>query len=121
MQKVDRAEYVKRFGGCGSIAILDPGCSVFSHPEIDGIIGYNQAYGCAIAFGEPLCAPEHTHRLSKAFHHYCRQQRLSLLYAIVSEDFARKMPTLHTRVEFGDRKSGSVLVRGEKWTPDLSF
>jgi lysylphosphatidylglycerol synthetase-like protein (DUF2156 family) len=102
MQPYSRAEYVKRFGNAGSIAILDPPCSLFSHPSIEGIIGYHIAYGCAIVYGEPLCPLDALRPLSQAFHDYCQKRQLSVIYAVVSETFARKTPFLGTLVEFGE-------------------
>lgn len=83
-------EWVRRFGGSCSDAILDPLCSIFTLPGLDGLIGYRFESSSAIVYGDPLCAWEDIPRLVEAFEAFCYERKIrNIIYVIASEPFAR--------------------------------
>lgn len=81
-------EMIRRWGNSASITLLDPKCQIFSPPQIEGAIGYRPEAGCAIVYGDPVCAANELAPLTEAFHHFCREQNLSPIYTTVSKEFA---------------------------------
>lgn len=79
------SELVTRFGGSASVALVDPHCKLFRHPEVEGVIGYRSAPGCAVVFGDPVCAQEDLECMTRAFHE--AQGKNSVVYVTASERF----------------------------------
>ncbi|CUI16739.1 conserved hypothetical protein [Candidatus Protochlamydia naegleriophila] len=104
---VDRSriiEWVRRFGGSCSDAILDPLCSIFTVPGLDGLIGYRVESSCAIVYGDPLCDWEDVPRLVEAFAVFCRERGIrNIIYVIATEQFANwaMQNSCAASVEFG--------------------
>ncbi|MDD5034562.1 MAG: phosphatidylglycerol lysyltransferase domain-containing protein [Methylococcaceae bacterium] len=73
-------EQVRRYGGGVSHAALDPSCSHFRVPGIEGLIGFQTIHGCAVVYGDPLCASEQQGRLADAFAAHCEAKDWSILY-----------------------------------------
>lgn len=95
---------VRRWGYTTTDAILDPACQIFQIPGFDGLIGYRLELGYAIVFGDPVCAPEDKPFLAQAFQRYCQSQGYTVIYVIVTEDFA-KWAVKHVckmSIEFGE-------------------
>lgn len=83
-------EWVRRFGGSCSDAILDPLCRPFTLPDVEGLIGYRVEGSCAIIYGDPLCALEHVPRFVEAFADFCYEQKIkNRIYISASETFAK--------------------------------
>jgi len=82
------ADYIEKWGNSSSIALLCPSCKIFCVPDIDGIIGYRLEAQCAVVLGDPVCSPEHMPNLVQAFHDHCQKDAKSVVYTIVSEQFA---------------------------------
>lgn len=82
-------ECVRRWGGLASDAVLDPACCYFSLPSIDGFIAYREEFGCAVVFGDPVCAQSDIPHLTRAFHQACRKRRQRVVYITVSQQFAQ--------------------------------
>jgi len=82
-------ECIRRWGGGASDALLDPACSLFSCPDIDGVIGYRRGNGHAIVYGDPVCKWADVPLLVEAFHSSCREQNIKIIYIMASEPFAR--------------------------------
>ncbi|WP_068469308.1 DUF2156 domain-containing protein [Candidatus Protochlamydia phocaeensis] len=97
-------EYLRKWGGSTSDAILDPATQTFSLPAIQGLIGYRIKAGCAIVFGEPVCAPSALPTLVPAFHLYCRQNGWPVIYIIASKNFAdwALQYVCKAKIEFGE-------------------
>ena len=89
-QTTQIAEYVKCWGGAASITFLDSVYQFFSDPSIDGIIGYREAYNCAVVMGDPLTTEENKIPLAKAFKEFCKQKKLSIIYVTASASFAKQ-------------------------------
>ena len=83
------AQYIEKWGNADSIALLDPRFSIFSVPDIEGIIGYRQEAGCAVVIADPLCAPENSGALAQAFYEHAKQQFKSIIYILASEKFTQ--------------------------------
>ncbi len=81
-------ELVRRWGGCTTDAVLDPSMQFFSLPGISGFVSYRLAYGCAIIFGEPICAPTDKAVMAEAFHRFAEKQGKSIIYVAASKEFA---------------------------------
>lgn len=118
--------WVRQWGDVNTDAILDSHCKIFTTPSIDGCIGYRIESGCAIVFGDPLCAEENQEKLAEAFKEFCREHRLNVTYAFISHKFANRAVNRfgHVLIQFGHKlflnpqenplkRSGSkgVLVR----------
>jgi lysylphosphatidylglycerol synthetase-like protein (DUF2156 family) len=82
-------ELVRRWAGLATDALLDPKCQYFQIPEIEGFIGYRIECGCAVVFGDPVCAPDDTFQLAHAFHQFCQTQCRNIIYLTASESFAK--------------------------------
>lgn len=98
------AEFIRRWGGSASIALLDPSFEIFTAPGIEGIIGYRKQSRCAVVFGDPLCDPTNMPVLAKSFHNYCEEKGWSIVYVTASEKFAKwaMKNTCHSLVEAGE-------------------
>ena len=97
-------EIVRRFGVSASDAILDPNCSIFNLPHIEGLIGYYKDLSCAIVYGPPLVSNEFLKELVTAFHDYCREQNMNIIYVSATKEFAQwaKGKFYKILIEFGE-------------------
>jgi len=86
----DLVDIVRRWGGSTADGVLDPLCRIFQTPEIEGVIGFRLAHGCAIVFGDPMSAPGNKMTLARAFQRYCQEQNWNVIYIIASEEFTRQ-------------------------------
>jgi lysylphosphatidylglycerol synthetase-like protein (DUF2156 family) len=82
-------ERVRRFGNSFSDAVLDPINAIFTHPSIDGLIGYRAGPSIAVAYGDPICAQSDRPALAQAFREFCHGQGLRIIYLAATEDFAK--------------------------------
>jgi len=82
-------EYVQKWGGSASIVLLDPTCSIFHTPDIEGVMGYRLFKDCAVVFGDPLCKKEEVPLLATEFHNHCQKQGWHVSYVTASEPFAK--------------------------------
>ncbi len=98
------AKYVRRWGNSSAIALLDPACSIFWQPGIEGFIGYRVEYGCAIAFGDPVCEEENKPSLATAFCDHCKTNKLRLVFVTTTETFSdwAKRHICHSLLQIGD-------------------
>jgi lysylphosphatidylglycerol synthetase-like protein (DUF2156 family) len=76
---------VRRYGGPVSHGALNPSYRTFRTPEIDGLVGYRLDHRCAVALGDPICAPEQRAQLAAAFSTYCAANGWSVIYAVATE------------------------------------
>ncbi|MBS0624208.1 MAG: DUF2156 domain-containing protein [Verrucomicrobia bacterium] len=91
LSKQNVLECVHKWGHGVIESILDPSCQIFSTPDVHGLIGYHMNRRCAVAYGDPVCAPQDREKLAHAFHEYCAKQRKNVIYLAASEDFAKWM------------------------------
>ncbi len=96
---------VRQWGDVGTDGLLDAKCQIFTDPHIDGLIGYRIEADTAVVFGDPVCAATDKPRLAKAFQQFCRDQKIGVVYIIVSEEFANwaVQNMRSVLVEFGER------------------
>jgi lysylphosphatidylglycerol synthetase-like protein (DUF2156 family) len=86
----DLVGQVRRFGNSCSDAILDPLSEIFRTDSAEGLIGYRLVSSSAIVYGDPLCPWEEVPKLVKAFHAYCKKNKIkNIIYIATSEEFAR--------------------------------
>lgn len=83
------ASVVKRLGNPVSALLLTSPCSTFTTPKIDGMIGYQLVNNCAIVMGDPMCKLHEIPDLTAAFHQFCQEQNLSIIYFLASESFSQ--------------------------------
>ena len=81
--------WVHRWGNSSSEAVLESGCLFFNVPNIEGLIGYRLASGYAVVFGDPICTLKDKPLLAKAFHSFCKEKNLNIIYLIATEPFAK--------------------------------
>ncbi len=100
-------QLVRRWGSSTTDAILDPHCSFFCTPSVEGGIGYRIVSNCIIALGDPVCSPSDISELAQAFHHYCQEEKKRVIYLMASEPFAKwsMQHTCKSLVEFGEELS----------------
>ncbi|MGZ4958988.1 MAG: phosphatidylglycerol lysyltransferase domain-containing protein [Methylomonas sp.] len=79
-------DLVRRYGGPVSHAALNPSHRTFRSPGIDGMVGFLLAQGCAVALGDPMCAPEQRDELTAAFAKYCADNKWSVIYAVATSN-----------------------------------
>lgn len=96
---------VRAWGDLNTDALLDSSCLFFKDENIEGMIGYRVEGNCAVVYGDPLCSQENKIPLAKAFQAYCKKQKYSVVYAIVSEQFTNSMLNnlCAVSIEFGER------------------
>jgi len=96
---------IRKWGETNTDGLLDPSCQFYSTPAIEGIIGYRIESNNAVVFGDPLCAPENMGGLALAFQKHCEEQKLGVVYTIVSEEFANwgHQHLSGALVEFGEK------------------
>jgi lysylphosphatidylglycerol synthetase-like protein (DUF2156 family) len=82
-------EMVRRWGGLTTDAILDPSMTTFIAPGIQGFINYRIEAGCAVVFGDPICAGADLPSLTQAFHRFIKDQGKQVIYVAASQAFAR--------------------------------
>jgi lysylphosphatidylglycerol synthetase-like protein (DUF2156 family) len=90
-QTLDRntlVSLVRQWGHVNTDGILDSKCQIFTHPAIQGLIGYRVESDNAVVFGDPLCAVEDKPALAHAFQQFCLNNKLGVVYIIASEEFA---------------------------------
>lgn len=118
---------IRKWGDVNADGLLDESCQIFSIHGVEGFIGYKIESSNAVVFGDPVCAPEEKPLFAHAFQNYCESQKIGIVYAIVSQEFADwalKNLSAATSIEFGEKfildpqnnpldKSGpkAVLVR----------
>lgn len=104
-QRTRVVKLVRKWGDLNTDAVLDPHCSLFFIPSVDGFIGYRMEMNCAVVFGDPVCSHEDRAQLTKAFHLFCQEKHLHIVYLIVSKDFANIALEQHKGVliQVGDK------------------
>jgi lysylphosphatidylglycerol synthetase-like protein (DUF2156 family) len=78
-----------QWGSAGSEVMFDFPCLIFEIPNHLGFIAYRIESGCAIVFGDPICPEDETLHLTEAFHRYCQESKMNIVYIIVSRKFAQ--------------------------------
>ncbi len=104
-QRQKIVEKVRRYGNSAADAVLSPACTFFQHPDVDGLIGYRLEKSCAVAYGDPLCAPADISKLVQAFQEHCKNEGWSWIYMMATEPFARwaiQENMCKVMVEFGE-------------------
>lgn len=103
MTRNDIVSLVRKWGGCTSDAVLDPACSIFSVPEIEGLLGYRKGPGCFVVYGDPICDPKNLPKLTEIFHQHCHQIKHTIIYISASQKFAQwaLQNVCKTSIEFG--------------------
>ena len=81
-------EFVRRWGGSTTDAVLDPNMRIFTLPNIEGFVSYRLAVGCAIVFGGPICAETDRAMLTQSFHRHIEEQGKAIVYIAASPTFA---------------------------------
>lgn len=82
------ANIIRRLGNPASTILLNASSLIFRIPDVDGIIGYQRIKNCAVVIGDPICLPQDISLLIQAFHIYCQEAHLSIVYLLASDAFA---------------------------------
>lgn len=96
--KLNENDLYIHYGSAASEVMFDFPCNFFRIPECTGIIAYRVEFNCAVVFGDPICPPEETFTLAEAFHRFCQEAKLSIIYIIVSEKFEKWAISDHCRI-----------------------
>ena len=107
-------ELVRRYGGPVSHAALDPSCTLFSVPGINGLIGFLPTRHSAVVLGDPICAPEHKAALADAFAAHCADLNRSVVYAVVTQD----MHNYARERGYGAMEFASLLMADPQCDPE---
>jgi len=75
---------VQRYGNSVSIALLDPGCQIFTTPSTEGILGYYKVANSAVVIGDPPCPTTDLPVMIESF----RGNAKNIVYATVSKQFS---------------------------------
>lgn len=89
VERTKKEQWLEQWGDFAAETLRDPSYQFFSTPHINGMIGFKELVGCAITFGDPICAKEDAPELAKAFHSYCQSKNLNVGYMISSEEFSK--------------------------------
>lgn len=87
-----------RYGSAASEAMFDFPCHFFKTSDCSGFIPYRNEYNCAVVFGDPICPPDEVSKITGAFHKFCQDSNLSVIYIIVSEKFAKWAQSQHCNI-----------------------
>src|ERR1700761_6069345 len=79
-------EWARLWGGSTVDAVLENQAQIFSLVNIAGFIAYRITHGCAVVFGEPICAVKDWEILTKSFHQFIEAKRLRIIYLIVTQE-----------------------------------
>lgn len=79
---------IRQWGLVNTDGLLDEHCRVYTHPEIEGFIGYRLEGKNAVVFGDPVCAPQDSAALAKAFQENCEQNQYGVVYTMATKEFA---------------------------------
>jgi Phosphatidylglycerol lysyltransferase, C-terminal len=99
----------------GQTPLLDPWLTIFRVPHVvaHGAIGFRVCNGCAVVFGDPLCAPADAPALAAAFRAMCIQNAWPIVYVDASARFAQQVHTA---------SSASAVAFGiEQWLSPVRF
>ncbi len=98
---------IRRLGSPESTILIYSASCVFQIPQVDGAIGYQKIGNCAVVIGDPMCQPENIAELTGAFHRYCQECNLKVVYFLVHEDFAHWSINngCHTLIQVGEELS----------------
>lgn len=109
---------LRRWGGASTDAVLDPVCQSFYAPNIEGVIGYRVEFGCALVYGDPVCNPDDAPALASAFHRFCEDNNLSIIFLAASKRFAKWAikNICKSSVEFGNELFLDPQIDPEKRT-----
>lgn len=94
ISEVTEKELFIRYGSAASEAMFDYPCNFFRLPDCTGVIAYRNEFNCAVIIGDPICPREETEKLTKAFHQFCEDSNLKIIYIIVSKEFAKLAESL---------------------------
>lgn len=78
-----------RYGSAASEAMFDFPCHFFEIPNLTGIIAYRIENKCAVVIGDPICPANELLELTQAFHKYCSESKMSIIYITVSKEFTK--------------------------------
>jgi lysylphosphatidylglycerol synthetase-like protein (DUF2156 family) len=81
-------ELVVRYGGPVASGLLDPRYRPFSSSEVEGVVGYQESWGCAVALGDPVCGARDLARLTARFREHCAGGGRHTLFAAGSAQLA---------------------------------
>lgn len=82
-------QYIRKWGGCATDAVLDPHTLLFTLPEKHGVIGYRPHDGCVIVYGDPICAPKDLAQFVSEFHKKCEEEKKAVIYITATEEFSK--------------------------------
>ncbi len=84
-------EQVRKWGGATTDAVLDPLCQSYTKEGIEGFIAFRLDGNFAVVMGDPITAPQNLFTLTKHFIDDHHEQGREVIFAIVTENFARKI------------------------------
>jgi lysylphosphatidylglycerol synthetase-like protein (DUF2156 family) len=95
---------VRRFGGAGSDATLEPGTKSFEVDHIEGFVGYRQVARCAIVFGDPICHKADMKALSHEFDKFVKNEKLKAIYIASTKNFTNIAMdhVVNAAIQFGE-------------------
>ena len=104
---IERLEWVKlirKWGGVNTDGLLDAPCKFFSHPGIEGFIGYRLEGAHAVVLGDPVSSPSDMGVLALAFQEECTQKNIGVVYIMASKEFTDWASThlSATTIEWGE-------------------
>ncbi len=82
-------EFFIIYGSAASEAMFDFPCHFFKIQTCTGFIGFRIESKCAIVIGDPICKIEEITALTQAFHQYCYELKLHIVYITISQTFAK--------------------------------
>ncbi len=82
-------EWVRQWSGSTVDAVLESQTHIYSIAKIEGFIAYRISHGCAVVFGEPICAVNDREILTKSFHQFMVSKNRRIIYLIVTQEFAQ--------------------------------
>jgi len=96
---------IRQWADLNTDAALDVNSQIFRDPSIEGFIAYRKTARYVVIYGDPICATQDKLLLAQAFKEYCKQKKLVIIYTIVSDTFAKSVPTslCRIKIQFGSR------------------
>lgn len=82
-------KWIQQWGGSISEAVFDSKCHFFQSPNLEGFIGFRLESQCAVVLGDPVCPEAEKPVLGAAFHRYCQEHKIHIIYINTSAAYSK--------------------------------
>lgn len=105
LNRQERVRLIRKYADTNTDGLLEESCQAFQVQGIEGFLGYRIEDGYAVVFGDPPCSDADRLPLTQAFHDYCKEHNIGIVYTIISKEYANCLQTHFAAsiIEFGEK------------------